>query len=690
MGRTSLRLAAVLALASLRCAAAVGQDIISLDADRQSIDLTQYAEYLVDPTGRLTIDEVAGAAGGSFSASADRAARKSGATWVRFRLQDKGVASSRPHPSWILAIQPPFSIFLKGINFYVPRTGGGFDRVEAGSRARARPDEPPSRDFLFALPAEALKGRTLYLRLSGGTGSEAGIAVRSSLSIAREDLLYYLAYGVFYGILLAFVVYNFFLFISLRDRAYLFYVIYVIAGIVWQFWVQGQAKAFFGASPALDMPIMWFSLGNMILWGAAFASSFLSLAVARSRLRLAFGASMGAGLAVIATGIAGWDAVATAISIAMGIALPLLIVATAVFRFTRGNRPAIYLAAAWAVLAAGACSFSLMGLRVLPPSFWTVHGVAIGMAIETVLLSMALAERVRRLSLERNQFQRMQDRYLELSITDELTGLYNRRYLLSRLQSEAEHAERLDQPLCLIFLDLDGFKSVNDSMGHASGDLVLKELSAEIGSTLREGDVACRFGGEEFAIVMPGIRLRDAATAAERLRAGFEARPMRGVGGDPIRITISLGVVQAAAGEGPEDIIDRADKAMYRAKERGKNRVELDDGSERRAEVPRPGREHRGGQVDPRRAARRSPGIPSLLRARGRESLPRGLLRRHGALGLQLPGLLPNLPGGRASRPVRESPLGRPGPIALRGRRGLRAQPPRAGSHERPGLAVIP
>jgi two-component system, sensor histidine kinase LadS len=263
----------------------------------------------------------------------------------------------------------------------------------------------------------------------------------------------------------------------------------------------------------------------------------------------------------------------------MGIALPLLIVATAVFRFTRGNRPAIYLAAAWAVLAAGAFSFSLLGLRLLPPSFWTVHGVAIGMAIETVLLSMALAERVRRLSLERSQFQRMQDRYLELSITDELTGLYNRRYLLSRLQSEAEHAERLDQPLCLIFLDLDGFKSVNDSFGHASGDLVLKELSAEIGSTLREGDVACRFGGEEFAIVMPGIRLRDATTAAERLRAGFEARPKRGIGGEPIRITISLGVVQAAAGEGPEDIIDRADKAMYRAKERGKNRVEQDDGS---------------------------------------------------------------------------------------------------------------
>jgi two-component system, sensor histidine kinase LadS len=568
-----------MALASLSGAAALGLEAVPLKHGAAHISVTPYAEYMIDPSRRLTIDEVAAGAGGGFSKSNESSAKNGEALWIRFRLEKEGTRTEIPEPAWILGVLPTFSLFLDEIDLYVPKAGGGFERMAAGASATARPGEPPSRDYLFTLTPRTLEGEVLYLRLSGEMGVEAGLTVRNALEIMRKDILYYLAYGVFYGLMLAFAVYNFFLFISLRDRAYLYYVLYVAAGVVWQFWVQGQAKTFFGTIPAWDMKIMWFGLGNMIIWGAAFADAFLGLGTTSLRLHALFYAAAAAGAADIAAGLAGWDAAAAAISHGMGIALPLLIVATSAYRFARGNRPAIYLAAAWVVLATGALSFSFMGLDILPATFWTVHGVAIGMAIETLLLSVALAERVRRLSNERSQFQRLQDRYLELSITDELTGLYNRRYLISRLQSEAEHAQRLGQSLCLIFLDLDDFKSVNDSLGHASGDLVLKELASEIRSSLREGDVACRFGGEEFAIVMPGIRLRDAAGAADRLRAGFEDRPKRGTGGDPIRITISLGVVQAAGGEGPEDIIARADKAMYRAKERGKNRVELDEAS---------------------------------------------------------------------------------------------------------------
>jgi diguanylate cyclase (GGDEF)-like protein len=576
MRRSSLIRLAALALASLPGGKAPCLEAIPLGSGGGMIDVTTRAEYFVDDSGSMTVEE---AAKGDFSASRPGLAGKGGALWTRFRLQGRAASPSEPDSAWILGVMPVFSLFLDEVDLYVPRSGGGFEEISSGATAATRPSEPASRDFLFPLPSAALGGEVVYLRLRGDRGTDAGIAVRGALETMRKDTLYYAAYGVFYGILLAFIVYNFFLFASLRDRAYLYYVLYVFAGIVWQFWIQGQAKTFLGAIPALDMRIMWVGLGSMIFWGAAFASAFLGLRASGSHLSLAFDASAAAGGAVIATGVVGWNAAAAVLAYAMGIALPLLVVAASIYRFARGNKPALYLAVAWAALAAGAVSFSLMGLKALGASFWTVHGVAFGMAIEAVLLSMALAERVRRLSMERSQFQRMQDRYLELSITDELTGLYNRRYLLSRLQSEAEHAQRLDRPLCLLFLDLDDFKAVNDTFGHASGDLVLRELASEIRSSLREGDVACRFGGEEFAIVMPGIRLRDAAIAAERLRSGFEDRQKRGVDGDPIRITISLGVVEASAGEGPDAIIARADKAMYRAKERGKNRVEQDDGA---------------------------------------------------------------------------------------------------------------
>jgi len=578
MRRASRNTLAALALSSLSIGPALGLEPVPLETRTSSINVLPYAEYLSDPSRRLTIDDVAGEKADWSSTARERPGRDGEALWIRFRLEERPTRGSEPDTAWLLCVAPNFSLFLDEISLYIPREEGGFDVVASGAAAATRPGEPFSRDFLFTLPTRALDGDLCYLRLWGDMGANASLVALSALDIARDDALYYAAYGVFYGILIAFIVYNFFLFISLRDRAYLFYVLYVFAGIVWQFWIQGQAKAFLGTIPALDMRIMWTALGTMILWGAVFARAFLGLGASGSRLRLAFDAAAAVGGAVIVAGVVGWDTAAAVIAHAMGIALPLLIVAASVYRFARGNRPAVYLAAAWAVLAAGAVSFSFMGLKILPVSFWTVHGVAFGMAIEAVLLSMALAERVRRLSMERSQFQRMQDRYLELSITDELTGLYNRRYLLSRLQSEAEHAQRLDQPLCLLFLDLDDFKAVNDGLGHASGDLVLKELAAEIRSSLREGDVACRFGGEEFAIVMPGIRLREAAIAAERLRSGFEERPKRGTEGDPIRITISIGAVQASPDEGPEAIISRADKAMYRAKALGKNRVELSGG----------------------------------------------------------------------------------------------------------------
>ncbi len=159
--------------------------------------------------------------------------------------------------------------------------------------------------------------------------------------------------------------------------------------------------------------------------------------------------------------------------------------------------------------------------------------------------------------------------------TDPLTGLYNRRYLEARLAEEVARARRHPMPLACMFLDVDHFKAVNDRHGHAAGDAVLRCLAERMTELLRASDVAVRYGGEEFALLLPQTAVAEAAVLAERLRAHLAARPVEVAGVDvPVEVTVSIGVAELAADEDGTGLLDGADRALYRAKAGGRNRVE--------------------------------------------------------------------------------------------------------------------
>jgi two-component system cell cycle response regulator len=168
---------------------------------------------------------------------------------------------------------------------------------------------------------------------------------------------------------------------------------------------------------------------------------------------------------------------------------------------------------------------------------------------------------------------------LEYSAHDALTGLYNRRYFERRLREESAHAKRHKRPFALVLVDLDHFKVVNDTFGHEDGDRVLCHLAELLSETLREDDIACRFGGEEFVILLRATPGPAARVVANRLRSEVAANPIALGPKDEMRaVTLSGGV--AAADErnnyDVENIIDRADKALYRAKRGGRNRIEME------------------------------------------------------------------------------------------------------------------
>ncbi|MBI5497288.1 MAG: sensor domain-containing diguanylate cyclase [Deltaproteobacteria bacterium] len=163
-------------------------------------------------------------------------------------------------------------------------------------------------------------------------------------------------------------------------------------------------------------------------------------------------------------------------------------------------------------------------------------------------------------------------RLARLSQVDPLTGALNRRGLDLVLPEGLPRAND-GEPVSVIMVDLDDFKQVNDRYGHAVGDEALRRVALVLSGLLRVGDGVIRYGGEEFLLVLPGLEMARAIRVAERARAGVEAATLT-VGASSIRLTVSIGVAAHRGGEKRDDVIRRADEAMYAAKRAGKNRVE--------------------------------------------------------------------------------------------------------------------
>jgi len=210
--------------------------------------------------------------------------------------------------------------------------------------------------------------------------------------------------------------------------------------------------------------------------------------------------------------------------------------------------------------AAGRCSGTLTVLRDITGHFDTEE------ALHRV--NRELQERLR-------EIEGLQTELREQAIRDPLTGLYNRRYLAETLERELARAMREGYPVSLVMADIDHFKNVNDTFGHAAGDLALRSLGSILRSDTRPGDIACRYGGEEFLLVMPNTDARTAAQRAEQLRRRVAESRVAWLGRE-VAITLSLGVASFPLyGATGDEVMAAADLALYAAKAAGRDRVAL-------------------------------------------------------------------------------------------------------------------
>ncbi len=278
-----------------------------------------------------------------------------------------------------------------------------------------------------------------------------------------------------------------------------------------------------------------------------------------------------------------------------GMSMTVMVIAVYLFLPNR-----VVLAAATGVAAS--IGFLLVAVEYLPPDIPSLVVIASMLLLincfglmaayrlsvvrreEYALLAGAEAAN-RRLSHEVAERRRLQDELQRLATTDGLTGLWTRRHYLSLSERERKRAQRTGKPVAILLLDVDHFKRVNDTHGHAAGDLALKRLAGTSLAVLRETDIVGRFGGEEFAITLPETGADLAGEIAERLRRDLEGMEIPSSRGG-VRLTVSIGAALYRGGsETMEQILSRADHALYAAKRMGRNRVVFDAGrgSERNA-----------------------------------------------------------------------------------------------------------
>lgn len=436
---------------------------------------------------------------------------------------------------------------------------------------------------------------TYLLKIDSTQSLRFALHLQTPEALARDWRAFMLGQGLYLGLVLGLALYNSVLLLSLRDSSYFWYLGFVL-GIAGYF--IGQKGLLHEVWPSLSIATNEALMFTALAVGATSALQFCRRFLLMPREDPVVSRCLRA---------AGWFAV---IGIALawahpghptliffsvfGTAVMGLFLVSAIRALSRRFRPARWLLLAWGALVLGAAVFILATYGWLPHHFLTYYGFQLGSAIEVTLLSLALADRISLLHRERQSLLDEQARLHGMSYTDGLTGLSNRRYLDEYLAAATKASVTHGKPLSLVMLDLDRFKAFNDRWGHLEGDRALQHLARVMRDAVRDEDTVCRYGGEEFVLVLPGRDATQALEIAERLRLELASRPLRLECGDAVTLTATLGVASHVSGESPASLLDRADQALYRGKRAGRNRVVLD----------RPGHEAESGIVENERIAR--------------------------------------------------------------------------------------
>lgn len=617
----------VFSLLCLLATSSQANEYFTVENNIKKYDLGTEVEYLVDASNRLDIHNLL---------TSSQAWQKSqvdipnfGFTpsphWFHINLKNTGNKDSRR----LLNIAYPL---LDYINFYIVENGVIKRHIQNGDHLPFSERLVKHRQFIFPVVLKPQQDTHLYIRIETSSSMQLPLELWDQQAFFERDQINLFGQGLFFGMLAIMGLYNLFMWIGTRDKSYAFYVLYVFGIGLFQLSFHGLAyQLLWPESPLINDRALGVLIPFFIVFAILFISAFFDL---KKRLpftyQLVLFFCLINILLIIAAGFMDYGTVIrleTAISVvtafcALGIGLIM---------WARRHPSALIFNVAWTIFISGGLVIALNKMGLVPRNFLTENSLQLGAAIEIFVLSLALTERWNRERKERlyaqgealalavkvseerqEKFQaqqqllesekrakndlerRVQERTRELEValtdlssaneklqniskTDALTGVRNRRYFDEKLQAEFKRHQRENTPLSLFLIDLDHFKAINDTYGHPFGDLCLQLTAKAIEQNLqRESDRVARYGGEEFTVILPNTDEEGAYRLAQSLRKMIAAvQPY--INGKNIRLTASIGVVTLKNDNylDASELLEASDQALYKAKENGRNRVEV-------------------------------------------------------------------------------------------------------------------
>ncbi len=555
-----------------------------LEDKDSSLDIADFTDPEINQRFELSQDKVP-----SFGLSRS-------ALWFRLSLAN---GNDRP-AAWWLELQEPI---LDQIDVYIKRQNGTLELKKMGDNRPFSARDIKIRNPLAALNMSANEKLDVYIRIRTHGLLSVPIHIWKPEAYPPEAINTQIKYGIYYGIILALLLYNLIIYFSIKYIAYLYYCVFVFCNAAYQFAINGLGYEYlWQKSGHINLTIAMLTSNISLFFAVLFTRTFLDiprlfprintltlcvLSITPLPLLIFFAADKGIGIKVNAT----FSAMLTLMTILLGI-----------YTLSRGVKQAKYFVIAWLALVLGIWTYDLTLVGWLPANFYTIHARQIGSAIELILLASALAHRMRVLMQESERLEReakegLQDKVIQrtqeldnamaelaeanrtlrdISYNDGLTGVKNRLYFDEYYQREWRRSFRTNSSLALIMLDIDRFKIINDRYGHLCGDKALQITAELISNTLkRPGDLVARYGGEEFIIVLPNTDARGAEYLAEAIRKKLENNVFT-FKDHYINFTASIGYSAGAPSSSdisPEGLIQSADKALYAAKNQGRNCV---------------------------------------------------------------------------------------------------------------------
>ena len=468
-----------------------------------------------------------------------------------------------PDPPWVLEVIEP------GLQRVTLHTGEGKSAAESwiGSLTRAWPGHG-RLSFMVEHGMPSTTPLRLRLDTTGVIPSATRFVVRSVPDHLRADARWLALASACLAIMASMAVVALFFGARLRDAAFFHYAVYVAAYAFILALQGGYVFEPLGWYVIAEAPRAWGRIATVasVVAAVLFLVRFANLEQCAPRMRRLL---LGYAATVALVGTVGslpWTgATGRALINPLLIAGAPLLLAASMLAAARGSRYAVFFLCGWTPLLAVTVLGSAQLYGVAPGWTWAADAALVAGAFEALVLSLGLADRALALRRAHEQARHLAD-------IDPLTGLYNRRAWSQRLPETERDVRARGVPLTLLFLDLDGFKQLNDQHGHDAGDNTLRALAVVLRAELRDEDLIGRYGGEEFVVALPGADEAHALQVAERIRRRLKERSLLAVG---VECTVSIGVAALQAHEDTSQLLRRADEAMYAAKGAGRNRVVL-------------------------------------------------------------------------------------------------------------------